>query len=656
MSEPLKHECGVAFLRLRKPLGYYIEKYGTPAYPINKMFLLMEKQHNRGQDGAGLASIKIDMKKGHQYIDRIRSIEGQPINHIFSKVGKKFSKAQKEGKKYYNAKWVKEHIPFAGELFLGHLRYATYGANDVRFCHPLLRSSNWRSRNLLLAGNFNMTNAEALFRHLSELGQFPQEQGDTITALEKIGHFLDRENQHFYAQYKQENKLKVASGVSSNGKEDREQEENHETETLTNEEIIEKVEQNIDWKKILERSCNDFDGGYVMVGMAGHGDAFVARDPASIRPAYYYINDEIIVAASEKPAIKTAFNCKYSEIQELEGGHALVVNKKANYEIIKFQEPLEKKSCSFERIYFSRGTDPEIYEERKMLGRQLHHQVLEAIDYDLENSIFSYIPNTAETAFLGLVKGVEKHLIAQREKTLNPNESLSKQELSKIMSFRPRVEKLVIKDSKMRTFITGDAQRNDMVAHVYDTTYEIVRKGVDTLVVIDDSIVRGTTLEKSILTMLDKLEPKRIVIVSSAPQIRFPDCYGIDMSRQHEFVVFRALLALLEEHHLKYMLDDIYEKCLKSKKLPLEKVVNHVKELYDKFEYEQVSDKVAHIISKNIKAEVKVVYQTVENLHKACPNHLGDWYFTGNYPTQGGNRVANQAFINFMEGKKIRAY
>ncbi|WP_375561731.1 amidophosphoribosyltransferase [Bernardetia sp. OM2101] len=657
MSESLKHECGVAFLRLRKPLGYYIEKYGTPAYPVNKMFLLMEKQHNRGQDGAGLASIKIDMKKGHQYIDRIRSIEEQPINHIFNKIGKKFTKAQKEGKKYYKGKWVKENVPFAGELFLGHLRYATYGANDVRFCHPLLRSSNWRSRNLLLAGNFNMTNAEELFSHLAELGQFPQEQGDTITALEKIGHFLDRENQHYYAQYQQEERAKLAFDVNVNGKNIHENYETTEkTQTLTNEEIIGKVEQNIDWKKILERSCNDFDGGYVMVGMAGHGDAFVARDPASIRPAYYYINDEVIVAASEKPAIKTAFNCDYSEIQELEGGHALIVNKKADYEIVKFQEPLPKKSCSFERIYFSRGTDPEIYNERKMLGRQLHHQVLDAIEHDLENTIFSYIPNTAETAFLGLVKGVEHHLIAQREKTLNHDEELSKEEEVKIMSFRPRVEKLVIKDSKMRTFITGDAQRDDMVAHVYDTTYEIVRKGIDTLVVIDDSIVRGTTLEKSILTMLDKLEPKKIVIVSSAPQIRFPDCYGIDMSRQHEFVVFRALLALLEERHLKYMLDDVYDKCLESKKLPLEKVVNHVKELYDMFEYEEVSDKVAEIISTNIKAEVKVVYQTVENLHKACPNHLGDWYFTGNYPTRGGNRVANQAFINFMEGKKTRAY
>ncbi|WP_291728168.1 amidophosphoribosyltransferase [Bernardetia sp.] len=658
MSESLKHECGVAFLRLRKPLGYYIEKYGTPAYPVNKMFLLMEKQHNRGQDGAGLASIKIDMKKGYQYIDRLRSIEEQPINHIFNRVGKKFSKAQKEGKKYYNAKWVKKNIPFAGELFLGHLRYATYGANDERFCHPLLRSSNWRSRNLLLAGNFNMTNAEDLFTHLAELGQFPQEQGDTITALEKIGHFLDRENQHYYAQYQQEKKAKLAFDVSPNGKNNDEKQHFEEQfhHPLTNEEIIEKVEQNIDWKKILQRSCNDFDGGYVMVGMAGHGDAFVARDPASIRPAYYYINDEVIVAASEKPAIKTAFNCDYSEIQELEGGHALIVNKKAEYEIIKFQEPLPKKSCSFERIYFSRGTDPEIYAERKMLGRMLHHQVLDAIDHDLANTIFSYIPNTAETAFLGLVKGVEHHLIAQREKTLNPDEKLSDEESSKIMTFRPRVEKLVIKDSKMRTFITGDAQRDDMVAHVYDTTYEIVRKGIDTLVVIDDSIVRGTTLEKSILTMLDKLEPKKIVIVSSAPQIRFPDCYGIDMSRQHEFVVFRALLALLEERHLKYMLDDVYEKCLASKKQPLEKVVNHVKELYDMFEYKEVSDKVAEIISKNIKAEVKVVFQTVENLHKACPNHLGDWYFTGNYPTRGGNRVANQAFINFMEGKKTRAY
>ncbi|WP_027004000.1 amidophosphoribosyltransferase [Hugenholtzia roseola] len=632
MSDAIKHECGIAFIRLRKPLGYFIEKYGTPAYGINKMFLLMEKQHNRGQDGAGLASIKLGLGQGLNYIDRLRSINDQPITHIFKKVGEKFNAAQKAGgDRYLSQKWVKENVPFAGELLLGHLRYATFGKSDISACHPFLRSSNWRSRNLLMAGNFNLTNAQELFGRLVELGQYPWEKGDTITVMEKIGHFLDLENERLITQYKN-----AFPDVSK-------------------QEIIEKIEKEIDWQGLLERACRDFDGGYAMVGMTGNGDAFVVRDPSCIRPAYYYADEEVVVVASEKPAIKTTFNVEYTDIRELGGGNALLVLSDGSVTEVPFAPPMPKKSCSFERIYFSRGTDPEIYNERKNLGRLLCPQVLEAIEYDLENTIFSYIPNTAETSFLGLVKGMEAFLIEKRTQTLKETE-LSEEQIRKILSFRPRVEKLVLKDTKMRTFITEDQQRDDLVAHVYDTTYEIVRKGVDTLVVIDDSIVRGTTLEKSILKMLDRLSPKRIVIVSSAPQIRFPDCYGIDMSLQEEFIVFRALLELLRETHQLYKLEEVYEKCQASMELPIEQVENHVKELYQLFDYEQISDKIAQMISKNIKAEVKIIYQTVENLHKACPNHTGDWYFTGDYPTAGGHRVANRAFMNFMEGKKERAY
>jgi amidophosphoribosyltransferase len=632
MSDVIKHECGIAFMRLRKPLGYFIEKYGTPAYAVNKMFLLMEKQHNRGQDGAGLATVKLGLKQGINYIDRFRSVHEQPIAHIFKKVGEKFNEAQQQaGENYFQQRWVKENIPFTGELLLGHLRYATYGKSDISACHPFLRSSNWRSRNLLMAGNFNLTNADELFELLVDLGQYPWEKGDTVTVMEKIGHFLDLENEQLLQDYRTQYP------------------------ELDKRQIIEKVEQGIDWQSLLERACRDFDGGYAMVGMTGHGDAFVVRDAACIRPAYYYANDEIVVVASEKPAIKTAFNVEYADIQELGGGNALIILADGSYSEVSYTDPLPKKSCSFERIYFSRGTDPEIYTERKNLGRLLCPEVLEAINYDMENTIFSYIPNTAETAFLGLIKGMEAFLIDKRNQTYD-NKTVSDQELRKTLTFRPRVEKLVIKDTKMRTFITDDHQRDDLVAHVYDTTYEIVRKGIDTLVVIDDSIVRGTTLEKSILKMLDRLEPKCIIIVSSAPQIRFPDCYGIDMSLQQEFVVFRALLSLLKKTNQYYKLDEVYQKCLQAMQMPVEQTQNHVKELYELFSYQDISNEVAHLISEGINAEVKVIFQTVENLHKACPNHSGDWYFTGNYPTKGGNRVANRAFINFMEGKKIRAY
>lgn len=635
MSDPLKHECGIGMIRLRKPLGYYIEKYGTPAYGINKLFLLMEKQHNRGQDGAGIGTITLNPTPGVQYINRQRSIASQPIVDIFKQVGKKFEDAQKlDPEKYKSARWVKDNVPFAAELMVAHVRYATYGKHDVHYCHPKLRPSNWRGKNLLLAGNFNLTNNNEIFQELQELGQHPKEKVDTVSMLEKISHFLGR-------QYNQLRRVYEEKGE------------------LTDREIALKVEEELNLQQVLERSCRDFDGGYSIVGLCGHGDSFVARDPAGIRPAYFYADDEVIVAASEKPAIKLAFGVEFDDIREVRPGHALLIDKEANFEEVQFIEPVEKKSCSFERIYFSRGTDPAIYNERKALGRLLVPQILEAVDNDLENTVFSYIPNTAETAFLGMMQGLDEHLSKQRIAALKEGKSLDDEALERLFAFRPRVEKMVIKDTKLRSFITGDDQRDEFVAHIYDTTYGIVRPRQDSLVVIDDSIVRGTTLQKSIIHMLAKLKPKRIVIVSSAPQIRFPDCYGIDMSRQQEFIVFRATLELLKENNLYYLLEEVYEKCKASSALSLKKVINHVKEVYAPFGYEQISDKVAEIVAREVndpELEVKVVFQTVENLHRACPDHLGDWYFTGNFPTPGGNRVANRAFMNYMEGKNERAY
>lgn len=628
MSDIIKHECGIALIRLRKPLSFYIEKYGSPLYAVNKLYLLMEKQHNRGQDGAGVANIKIGVKPGSRYISRYRSVDPQPISSIFSKIGKKFKKAQKDGKElFYNAEWLKNNCAFTGEVWLGHLRYGTHGTNDVENCHPMLRQNNWRSRNLVVAGNFNMTNVDELFNNLVKLGQHPKEKMDTITAMEKIGHFLDEENQLIFNKYKNK---------------------------YSNEEITDIIEYELDLQRVLRRSCKDFDGGYAMAGLIGHGSAFVARDPAGIRPAYFYADDEVVVVASEKPAIKTAFNVEYNQIREIEPGHALIINKQGDYGQHPFIPQLEKKSCSFERIYFSRGSDPDIYNERKQLGRLLLPQILNAIDFDLANTVFSYIPNTAETSFLGMIAGLEDHLITER-KNIILNGQAHTESLDELLSFRPRVEKLVIKDAKLRTFITDDTHRDDLVAHVYDTTYEVIQKDKDTIVVIDDSIVRGTTLEKSILRMLDKLSPKNIIIVSSAPQIRFPDCYGIDMSKMKEFIAFRAILALLKETNQENLLDEVYEKCIAStneKHAP-----NYVKELYEPFTYEQVSDKIAAIVTPpDLKAKVKIIYQTVDNLHKACPGHTGDWYFTGNYPTVGGNKVVNKAFVNFMEGKLVRAY
>ncbi len=590
----------------------------------------MEKQHNRGQDGAGVATVKIDQSVGKRFISRHRSIDSKPIEDIFYKINKKIKQAKKENPvDFNNSDWAKENVPFFGEVLLGHLRYGTYGKAGVEYCHPMLRRNNWRSRNLVVAGNFNMTNVDLLFDNLVALGQHPKGKIDTVTVMEKIGHFLDEENQLLFDNYKNQG--------------------------YSNVEISKLIEENIDIQRILKRSCKDFDGGYAMAGIIGHGSAFVARDPSGIRPAYYYADDEIIVVASEKPAIKTAFNIPFNKIKSITPGHVLIINKKGDFEEKPFIQQREKKSCSFERIYFSRGSDPDIYRERKHLGKLLLPQVLEAIDYDFQNTIFSYIPNTAESAFLGLMESVDEYLAEKRiEAISNPN--LSKEELLNIMHLMPRVEKLVIKDAKLRTFITDDAHRDDLVGHVYDTTYEVVKKNIDTLVVIDDSIVRGTTLEKSILTILDKLEPKRIVIVSSAPQIKFPDCYGIDMSVMDKFIAFRAMLELLEETNQKGLIDTVYKLCKKAVE-ENDNSINHVKKLYEPFSDEQISDKIAEIISRNkIKAEVKVVFQTVDNLHKGCPNDTGDWYFTGNFPTDGGTRVVNKSFINFVEGVKTRAY
>jgi amidophosphoribosyltransferase len=588
----------------------------------------MEKQHNRGQDGAGIANIKIDIESGHRYISRYRSIKPQPVAALFKKIGKKFKKAQKEGKqKYKNERWLKENVAFTGELWLGHLRYGTHGMNSIENVHPFLRQNNWRSRNLVMAGNFNMTNVDELFDLLVDLGQHPKEKVDTVTVMEKIGHFLDEEVQGLFDNYKDK---------------------------FSNREVSEIIENELNLARMLRRACKDFDGGYTMAGLTGSGSAFVVRDPNGIRPAYFYANDEVVVVASEKPAIKTAFNIDYNQIEEIKPGHALIIDKSGEYGQHMITTPGEKKSCSFERLYFSRGNDPDIYKERKQLGRLLVPQVLRSINFDIRNTVFSYIPNTAETAFYGLMAGIEDYLI-KKQKDIIIDQKPTVDSLEDILSFRPRIEKLVLKDVKLRTFITDDEHRDELVAHVYDTTYEVIRKGIDTLVVIDDSIVRGTTLEKSILKMLDRLEPKKIVVVSSAPQIRFPDCYGIDMSRMGDFVAFRAMTALLKDHNKDYILGEVYEKCIRAKDQPHQE--NYVKQLYNQFTYDEVSAKISEIVKPTgTKAEVEVVFQTVENLHKAIPNHAGDWYFTGNYPTPGGMKVVNRAYVNYMEGRLVRAY
>ncbi|MEH0156917.1 amidophosphoribosyltransferase [Limibacter armeniacum] len=630
MSDFIKHECGIALVRLRKPLSYYIDKYKTPAYGISKMYLLMEKQHNRGQDGVGFATVKMGMKPGSPFIDRVRSVDQQPIMDVFKKVGKKLNKISNDPDKYLNASYLRKNVPFVGDVYMGHLRYGTHGKNSIDTCHPFMRRNNWRSRQLVMAGNFNMTNVEELFDKLVELGQHPKEKVDTVTVMEKIGHFLDLEVQSLFDAYKAEG--------------------------FTNQEISEKIEDSLDLQKVLARACKDFDGGYAMMGMTGYGASFVARDINGIRPAYYYADDEVVVVASEKPAIKTAFNTAYDKIHEIKPGHTLIIDKDGSYREVPYLDAAEKKSCSFERIYFSRGSDPAIYQERKKLGELLIPTILEKIDYDLENTVFSYIPNTAETSFLGMIEGLDKYLVEKRKEAIV--KGVKGEELDKLLSLRPRVEKMVIKDAKARTFIADDNMRNDMVAHVYDTTYEVIKKGVDTLVVIDDSIVRGTTLEKSIINMLDRLEPKKIIIVSSAPQIRFPDCYGINMSRMSEFVAFRAVMNLLQRNGMTDMIDEIYYRCKRElRKGPDEEIFNNAKKIYEPFTDEQISNEIANIVKQDhIKADIEIVYQTVDGLHEACPEHLGDWYFTGDFPTRGGMLVANRSFVNFMEGKKNRAY
>lgn len=634
MSDQIKHECGVAFIRLLKPLSFYQKKYGTSLYGLNKLYLLMEKQNNRGQDGAGVATIKLDVSPGNRYISRHRSMAKNAVADIFEYIQKKFADIQKEYPEQFNdAEWLKEHVSFTGEVLLGHLRYGTHGKNSIENCHPFLRQNNWMTRNLVIAGNFNMTNTEELLQQLFELGQHPKEKLDTVTVLEKIGHFLDSEVQGLFDQYKRE-------GLDDNV------------------EITKLIANDLDVAKILKKSAKSWDGGYTIAGILGHGDAFIMRDPAGIRPAFYYMNDEVVVAASERPAIQTAFNVPIGDIKEIKPGHALIVKKDGQVSQKQFREPTEKKSCSFERIYFSRGSDASIYRERKQLGRLLCKQILDAVDHDLENTVFSYIPNTAEVAFYGMVEGVHKYIKCyQREQLLNRADKITDEELNKVLNIYPRVEKLAIKDVKLRTFITQDADRSEMVAHVYDTTYGLIKNDKDTLVVLDDSIVRGTTLKQSILKIIDRLGPKKIIVVSSAPQIRYPDCYGIDMSRMSEFVAFEAAISLLKDKGMEKVLREVYQQCKDSVDKPKEQVENYVKAIYEPFTDEQVSNRIAEIITpKNLKAEVQVIYQTLDNLHKSCPEHLGDWYFSGNYPTPGGNKVVNNAFINWMEGKNQRAY
>ncbi|MFB2117621.1 amidophosphoribosyltransferase [Parapedobacter sp. 2B3] len=633
MSDAIKHECGIALVRLLKPLSYYQEKYGTALYGINKLYLLMEKQHNRGQDGAGIATIKLDVKPGSRYISRYRSMASNAVADIFEYVQRKFASVQRAyPDKYADSQWLKENVSFTGEVLMGHLRYGTHGKNSIESCHPFLRQNNWMTRNLVLAGNFNMTNVDELLEQLYELGQHPKEKADTVTVLEKIGHFLDAENQEQFDKFKKQ--------------------------SYSNVEISNLIAKHLDIARILRKSAKTWDGGYTIAGIVGHGDAFVMRDPAGIRPAYYYVNDEVLVVTSERPAIQTAFNVKFEEISEVKPGYALIVKKDGTITEEMFREPVEKKSCSFERIYFSRGSDAAIYQERKHLGKLLCPQILDAIHADIKNTVFSYIPNTAEVAFYGLEEGINDYVRKlQKDTLLNRADKISDEELNEMLSISPRFEKLNIKDAKLRTFITQDADRQDMVQHVYDTTYGVVQDGIDTIVAVDDSIVRGTTLKQSILTILDRLNPKKIIIVSSAPQIRYPDCYGIDMSRMGEFVAFEAAVSLLYKSGLGHVVEEVYQQCLASLELPKEEVQNYVKAIYAPFTDEEISVEIASIIrGSHIKAEVDVIYQTLDNLHIACPDHRGDWYFSGDYPTPGGNRVVNRAYMNWVEGKNVRAY
>jgi len=633
MSCPIKHECGIAFIRLLKPLEYYLGKYGTSLYGLNKLYLLMEKQHNRGQDGAGMASIKLDMEPGQKYMNRIRSNSSSPIKDIFNTIYTQIDDAVGTVSERLNdLQWLKENCEFYGELYLGHLRYGTYGKNKIENCHPFIRENYWMSKNLVIAGNFNLTNVKELFDKLVDIGQHPIETTDTVTILEKIGRYLDEENELLYRYYRDK-------GYSKK-------------------EISSFIAEDLDIQKILLQASQSWDGGYVIAGMFGHGDAFILRDPHGIRPAFYYHDDEIIVVASERPVIQTVFNVHVEDIKEINPGNALIIKKNGKFAEYACHTQEKITPCSFERIYFSRGTDKDIYNERKMLGRLLTPAILKAINYDLENTVFSYIPNTAATAFYGLIEelniflnGVKKDLL------LNQQDKLTPEKIEEILSKKVHMEKVAVKDAKLRTFITEDASRNDLVAHVYDVTYGIVRDGVDNLVVIDDSIVRGTTLQQSIIKMLDRLNPKSIIIASSAPQIRYPDCYGIDMAKLGDFIAFKAAVALLKDTRQEHIINEVYRKCKQQEHLPPSEMKNYVKEIYDAVKTSQISEKIAQMVtSKDINAQVKIIYQTIEDLHTACPKHKGDWYFTGNYPTAGGTRVLNTAFINYINRKEERAY
>ncbi|MDG1344650.1 MAG: amidophosphoribosyltransferase [Flavobacteriaceae bacterium] len=621
MSDQIKHECGIALIRLLKPLEFYQKKYGSKSYGANKMYLMMEKQHNRGQDGAGLATVKIGAKPGEKYIFRERSSAKQPIQEVFTRVNERIA----------GSKESEENVPFQAELLLGHVRYGTFGKNNIESVHPFLRQNNWTHRNLIVAGNFNMTNNQELFENLVKLGQHPKSKVDSVTVMEKIGHFLDDAVHKIYKDLKKEG--------------------------FNKQEASPLIEKRLKISKVLKKASRDWDGGYAMAGLLGHGDAFVLRDPSAIRPAYYYKDDEVVVVASERPVIQTVFNTTFEEIKELEAGHSIVIKKSGKTLIVPILEKRERKACSFERIYFSRGSDKEIYLERKKLGELLFPKILQSINSDLKNTVFSYIPNTAETSFFGLVQEAQKYISSQAiVKLLEEKQEISKENLEKLFSLKPRIEKVAIKDAKLRTFIADDANRDELVAHVYDITYGSIKK-TDTLVIIDDSIVRGTTLQKSILKILDRLNPKKIVVVSSAPQIRYPDCYGIDMAKMEDFIAFRAAIALLKSEGKEDLIKETYNDCLKELKLPSSKMKNKVKKIYSDYSDEDISNQISKILKeKEIKTNVQVIFQTVESLHSACPKNLGDWYFTGNYPTPGGNKVVNQSFVNYFEGAKKRAY
>ena len=632
MSDAIKHECGIALLQLKKPLSFYKEKYGSSFYGINKMYLLMEKQHNRGQDGAGFASIKFDMSPGQRYISRVRSADQQPIQNIFKTINTRIQKEiQAKPEIISNSEQIKSNIPYVGELMLGHVRYGTFGKNNIESVHPFLRQNNWMHRNLIVAGNFNLTNVNELFENLVDLGQHPKEKADTITVMEKIGHFLDDAVAKIYKKLRKEGYSKQEASPL--------------------------IAERLKISKILRKASKNWDGGYAMAGLLGHGDSFVLRDPVGIRPVYYYQDDEIVVVASERPVIQTVFNVNYDQVQELEPGHALINKKSGGTSIKKILEPEEKRACSFERIYFSRGSDAEIYQERKDLGKALFPLVHKAIDGDLENTVFSFIPNTAETSFYGLIGAVQDHVRDTLQTALFKSDKPDVEALSKLLALKPRIEKIAIKDAKLRTFITEDSDRDDLVAHVYDITYGVVKPS-DNLVIIDDSIVRGTTLQKSILRMLDRLGPKKIVVVSSAPQIRYPDCYGIDMAKLEEFIAFRAALSLLQQDGVyEEVVQSVYDSCKQSVENKESTPPNHVKRIYERYSNDQISKKISVLLKNDtIKAEVEVIFKTVEGLHKACPKNLGDWYFTGDYPTPGGCRVVNQAFLNFVEKNNKRAY